>query len=264
VAPEILLERAHAKMKALNFEGALPLLRKALESPKLAGPSRARALVYLAITLVNVGEDDEASQTFVLAIDTDPDLTLPKNMSPKIADLFAKAQAARQARLAPPPPPPEPSSAEPPASVETAPLPVPPPASSPAPVETAPVARETHTSAPVETTTAAPTAPPHHFGWPIVSAAIGAVALGAGIASADISQSTSVTIRTSLHTQSDTDILVSRQRLASDVSITGYAVAGVAAAAAAILFAGELGGHWFSANAAVSPQSASIGLRTSF
>lgn len=117
--PADLAQRGRAKMKALEYEAALPLLLKAVASPELKGPARATALVDLGITQLNLEKPQDARESFRLALETDPAVPLPKGASPKIRALFAEVQ---QAQAAPPPPP----------LVETRPEPVPEPKPEPA------------------------------------------------------------------------------------------------------------------------------------
>jgi hypothetical protein len=121
---EAAIEKAHVKMKSLDFEAALPLLKKALASPKIVGRTRANALIDLAIAQINLGDTEEARKDFAAAFDADPSVTLPKSASPKIVEMFNEASQ----RVRPPPPEtkpeakaepkPEPAVAKPPPGPE--------------------------------------------------------------------------------------------------------------------------------------------------
>lgn len=130
--PATTLEKARAKMRSLDFEAALPLLQRVLESEKLTGPQRAAVLIDLATTRLNLDETDEARESFARALDADPDVSLPKGTSPKIQDLFDEV---RKRREAPPPPPPAAAPVEPEPAVREVkavePEPAPPVASKP-------------------------------------------------------------------------------------------------------------------------------------
>jgi hypothetical protein len=97
---EAAIEKAHVKMKSLDFEAALPLLKKALASPKIVGRTRANALIDLAIAQINLGDTEEARKDFAAAFDADPSVTLPRSASPKIVEMFNEASV----RVRPPPP----------------------------------------------------------------------------------------------------------------------------------------------------------------
>jgi thioredoxin-like negative regulator of GroEL len=95
--PATTLEKARAKMRSLDFEAALPLLQRALESDELAGPERAAVLIDLATKHLNLGETDEAARASP-AHDAGSDVS-PKGTAHRSGLSMRSASAARPAAL---------------------------------------------------------------------------------------------------------------------------------------------------------------------
>lgn len=165
------IDKAHARMKSLDYEAALPLLQKALASPKLTGRARAGALIDLAVTQINLGDATGARLSFDAAIAEDASVPLPKSASPKIVEMYNEALERSR-----PPPPPVEAKPEPP--VEPAPkqTDTTPPTSSQPPVEAA------ATPAKVEVASAAApaTSPLRAPGWALLGGGL-ALAAGGGV-----------------------------------------------------------------------------------
>ncbi|MHB8418748.1 MAG: tetratricopeptide repeat protein [Myxococcales bacterium] len=210
-------------MRALDFEAAIPLLRKVAQGSSLPAGERALAELDLGISFVNVGRDDDARKAFARALRLDPKTELPGEVSPKIKGLFEEARA----QVAPAAPP-QPEAAAPPVEPPVPPVLQPAPAAPP-PAPPAPIAA-TETPSPARSRSLAA---------PIALEALAAVGLGVGIWSGLESANAAHSLQASLNPRSTVDGLVSQTGTYAVVSIVSYVVAGLAAATGVTVYALE-------------------------
>ncbi len=204
-----LQRRAHAKMKQLEFEAAIPLLERVLQSSALSPAGLAKVNVDLGVSLANLGRDDDARRAFEQAVKRDAKVELAGDVSPKIRALF---DDAKQAAQPPPAPPPEPALV-----IQAPPRPTPPPA-------------------PVAAVEAPRPSPSRGLVVPIALEAVAAAALGVGIGTGVASAGAAHSLQASLNPRSTVDGLVAQQGTLAAVSITSYVVAGVAAIAGVAVY----------------------------
>jgi hypothetical protein len=228
--------KARSMTAALDFDGALPVLKSLVAQPDIPPGPRAQILIELALAYVNVGDQGGASSAFARALTFDANVALPPLAPPKAVQLF---EVERQ-KLAPAPQPP----AQPQAPA-TAPAPSPSPAPAPVSPSAAPPV-----AVPAPRQTEAAVAPPEpaivdaehevpmrrHLSLPaLLTAAGAAVALGGGIAFAFGSQDAAAQLSGSPHPSAVASGLLSERTAFSAASIAAYAVSGALAIACLIL-----------------------------
>jgi hypothetical protein len=222
-----LLAKAQEKMEGLDYEGALPLLKKALASGQLVGREKSTALLSLGITYVNVGREAEGQQAFQDALVADAEITLPKRSPPKVKRLFAAAQDATG----------RPRSAGDSGSTtgSGAPADAPPKMmATDAPLATpAPMSGAVQAAAGDNTLVAPAPEGKRQLGWPI---GLGVVAVAAGAAGAvfaiEANNANSQLKAGGFQTSSAASSALSREQSMATLSFIGYGVAGAAAVGA--------------------------------
>jgi hypothetical protein len=224
--------KARSMTAALDFDGALPVLKSLVAQPDIPPGPRAQMLIELALAYVNVGDQGGASSAFARALTFDAKVALPPLAPPKAVQLF---EVERQ-KLAPAPQPPAPATPRP-ASPPPAPAPVSPSA---APSVTVPAPRPSEVSV-------APSEPAivdvehevpgrRHLSLPaLLTAAGAAVALGGGIAFAFGSQDAAAQLSGSPHPSAVASGLLTERTAFSAGSIAAYAVSGALAIACLVL-----------------------------
>lgn len=211
-SPASLRRKVQARMESLDFEAALPLLKQLLASPELSPRERAEAQVDLAITYVNLGENQEAVRAFKAALESYPDVGLPAGTSPKIRRLY---EEAREARI-PPKPPVKPEVAQP--------APPPPAVKVERPVVAAPAVTQ-------------PAPGGRNLTLPAVAFGVAAAAGLVGAGAATLSNGTARELQSALHDTREADALVQRHGAFATTAYASYALAGIAAVTGVALLA---------------------------
>jgi hypothetical protein len=71
-----------------EYARAAALLEKVAKDPSLSAPARARALVELGDVRATILDSTGAEQAFTDAVNADPTVDVPSEVSPKVRDLF--------------------------------------------------------------------------------------------------------------------------------------------------------------------------------
>ena len=100
-----------------EFEQATFRFESAAVEKDRAPQERARVFVWLGLSYAAIGRFDDAERSFVDALRLDPAAAIETEVSPKVAEVFAKAKQVAAPRVEEPPPPPPP----PPPVVDAAP-----------------------------------------------------------------------------------------------------------------------------------------------
>jgi hypothetical protein len=233
--------KAKSMTAALDFEGALPVLKALVAQPDIPPGPRAQILCELGIAYLNVGDPNGASSAFARALTFDANVTLSPLAPPKAVLLFDQErnklapapQAAAPAAPLAPTPPAAASAAPPPAAPTPAPA-----VSTPPPVAAPPAQKlEAPVGSPEPAIVEAPEAPARrHLTLPALLVAAGtAVAFGAGVAFAFASQGTASELSTTPHAAAVASGLLSQRTAFSAASITAYALGGALAIACLVL-----------------------------
>lgn len=94
------LDKGVAAYENFEYQQAVKLLEKALSQPDNTPQTTARIQVYLGVVRFTLGDQAGAEKAFRQALETDYQVTLPPDTSPKIAGLFEKVK-----KTVPPPVP---------------------------------------------------------------------------------------------------------------------------------------------------------------
>jgi hypothetical protein len=210
VDPVALHEKARALMQDLDFEAALPLLRKAIGAPSLTSVVRAQLWVDAGICLVRLDDTNAARDAFEKGLAEDASVPFPDTAPPKARWLFDQVRRPAPVKVEPPParvenPKPEPPKTDMPKKLEPPRLTQPP--------------------------TSIVATPPRSWVGPIVCGAAAVVATATGIIAASASTQAAQALSGGLHERAETTSLVARQQSMATLSIGAYVGAGVAAGA---------------------------------
>lgn len=205
-------KKARAMTAALDFEGALPLLRSLVTEPEVPPVPRAEMLLELGITHINLGDDAAAASAFRKALTFDPSTALPPLAPPKAMQLLEQERAKL-------PPSPDPTAAGPP-----------PARAAPAVPKLVPAPREA-------VVVSEPEPQPASRPWlgVALSGAGAAVSLVAGVTLAFESQRVARQLETMPRLADEVVAMRGQRDAFSAGAITGYAVAGLLAVVAAVL-----------------------------
>lgn len=214
-------KRARALTAALDFEGALPVLKGLVGEPEVPPGPRAQMLLELGITHLNLGDDGAASSAFRRALAFDAAAALPPLAPPKAVQLLEQERAKMPA--------PEPAPAPAPAVVAPEPAPAPAPK-----VEPAPEAALSAEPRPEE--------PRWRSKLPFaITAVLGAGGLATGVALALESQRIAKELETTPHLAMQVDALTGQRNAFGAGAVAGYAVGGVLLTLALVLLIRSLG-----------------------
>ena len=207
-------KRARAMTAALDFEGALPVLKGLVGEPEVPPGPRAEMLLELGITHLNLGDDGAASSAFRRALAFDPAAQLSPLAPPKAMQLLEQERAKM--------PPPEPAPAKAPVATVA-----PEAAAPPAPVEPAPEAVVVTEPAPASRwSSKLPFA---------LTAVLGAGGLATGVALALESQRVAEELETTPHLAMQVAALQGQRSAFGVGAVVGYAVGGALLTLALVL-----------------------------
>lgn len=96
------LQEAYAMLTALEVERSVVLFDALLADPEISQGVRARAWLGQGLAQASLPDVEKARTAFAAALELEPSLHLPSDVSPKIAALFSEVKAARASVAVPP------------------------------------------------------------------------------------------------------------------------------------------------------------------
>jgi hypothetical protein len=230
------LKKGQALIEEFEYEQAAVVFEALSKKPGLADRDRGVALVWLGLSLAELRQQSKAAAAFEDAVEANPSVSLPRDVSPKIKALLEDARGRVRARVKATSPPPRPPKPKPPkrAAVTTAPVVADPPPEPEPPPPPAP-------SAPSPSNLVAPSeAPPAPEPGPEQEGPLLPIALGAAIAGGVVGLAGGAVwgVGLMLHDEAlrepfQSEAAVLRERSVAS-QIAGRVVAGVGVAALAV------------------------------
>ena len=98
--PKTGLEAGKKYLNDMEDAKALKAFEGALSETGITPKARAQLLLYIGIAQINLTNEAAAKESFGKALDADPAVELPKDVSPKIKGTFDQVKTERETRLA--------------------------------------------------------------------------------------------------------------------------------------------------------------------